>query len=172
MTAPPRHGDWRQRLLILALNLYPPYLGAGIRVRPAPAAGAGAIEARMRLRIWNRNVVGTHFGGSLYSLCDPFFVLILRRELGAGYTVWDKAASIRFRRPGRGTVSVVFQIPADVVTDIRQHADRGETVEPRFSVEVTNAEGQVVAEVDKLLHVRRDARDVRDVRDVAGTPAG
>jgi acyl-coenzyme A thioesterase PaaI-like protein len=144
---------WRQRLLLLALNLYPPFLGAGIRIRPA-ARGDGAIEARMRLAFWNRNVVGTHYGGSLYSMCDPFFVLILRQKLGPGYTVWDKWASIRFRRPGRGTVSAVFHVPDATAAEIRGRADRGETVEPRFEVEVVGDGGEVVAVVEKLLHVR------------------
>jgi acyl-coenzyme A thioesterase PaaI-like protein len=141
------------RLLIRLLDLYPPFLGAGIRVRPA-ARGDGAIEARMRLRFWNRNVVGTHFGGSLYMMCDPFFVLILRQKLGSGYTVWDKWASIRFRRPGRGTVAAVFHVPEETVADVRARADRGETVEPRFEVDVVDAGGEVVATVEKLLHVR------------------
>jgi len=144
---------WSHRLLIRLLDLYPPFLGAGIRVRAA-ARGDGALEARMRLRFWNRNVVGTHFGGSLYAMCDPFFVLILRQKLGSGYTVWDKWASIRFRRPGRGTVAAVFHVPDETVADIRARADRGETVEPRFQVDVVDAAGEVVATVEKLLHVR------------------
>jgi acyl-coenzyme A thioesterase PaaI-like protein len=157
-----RSGRWRRRLLAALMNLYPPYLGAGIRVRPAPpreGRESGAIEVRMRLRFWNRNVVGTHFGGSLYSMCDPFFVLILRQELGPGYVVWDKAAAIRFRRPGRGTVAAVFAVPAATVADVRARADRGETIEPTFEVEVTDRQGEVVAVVEKRLHVRR--RDAR-----------
>jgi acyl-coenzyme A thioesterase PaaI-like protein len=154
--APPRpaRGQLRRRLLIGLLNLYPPFLGAGIRVRASPA-GPGAIEARMRLRFWNRNLVGTHYGGSLYSLCDPWFMIILRQKLGDGYSVWDKWASIRFRRPGRGTVAAVFDVPDAVVAEIRARADRGEVVEPRFEVEVKDAGGELVAVVEKLLHVRR-----------------
>ncbi len=149
-----RRTPWRHRLLIAACNLYPPYLGAGVRVRLAPQ-GDGAIAVRMRLRFWNRNAVGTHFGGSLYSMCDPWFMLILRHRLGGGYIVWDKWASIRFRRPGRGTVSAVFRIPDEEAEAIRRRADQGETVEPEMSVEVIDEAGQVVAAVDKRLYVRR-----------------
>jgi hypothetical protein len=149
-----RRGGWRRRLLPLMFSLYPPYVGAGVRVRAA-ARGGSALEARMRLRFWNRNLVGTHFGGSLYSLCDPFFMVILRQKLGPGYIVWDKWASIRFRRPGRGTVSAVFDVSDAEVAEIRERADRGEIVEPRFQVEVTDEAGQVVAVVEKLLYVRR-----------------
>jgi acyl-coenzyme A thioesterase PaaI-like protein len=146
-----------RRLIYRLLSLYPPLLGAGIRVRRRPG---GAFDVRLRLRPWNRNAVGTHFGGSLYSMCDPFFMLILIEALGPGYVVWDKAATIRFRRPGRGTVSAHFAIAPERVAEIRAAADRGERSEPTFSVAVTGRQGEVVAEVDKLLHVRRREIDL------------
>jgi hypothetical protein len=149
-----RRSAWRHRLLIAACNFYPPFLGAGIRVRLAPQGG-GAIAVRMRLRFWNRNAVGTHFGGSLYSMCDPWFMLILRHKLGGAYVVWDKRAGIRFRRPGRGTVSAVFRITDEEADAIRGRADQGETVEPEMSAEVIDEGGNVVAAVEKLLYVRR-----------------
>ena len=113
------------------------------------------ITVRMRLRFWNRNYVGTHFGGSLYSMCDPFFMLILMEHLGPGYVVWDKAATIRFRRPGKGTVQATFHIPEQRIAEIRAASDREGKVEPEFRVEVVNEKGDVVAEVEKLLYVRR-----------------
>lgn len=142
-----------KRWLIRLLNLYPPYIGAGVRVRAA--SDLRTFEVRMRLRWWNRNYVGTHFGGSLYTMCDPFFMLILLEHLGRDYVVWDKAATIRFRRPGRGTVKAVFHIPPERVEEIRAAADRDGKVEPVFRVEVTDERGEVVAEVEKLLYVRR-----------------
>jgi hypothetical protein len=142
----------RLRLFRL-LNLYPAYLGAGVRVKISPDLRTFAV--RMRLRWWNRNFVGTHFGGSLYSMCDPFFMLILIAALGRGYVVWDKAATIRFRRPGRGTVSATFHIPQQRIDEIRAAADAGGKVEPAFQVNVMDERGEVVAEVEKLLYVRR-----------------
>jgi acyl-coenzyme A thioesterase PaaI-like protein len=150
-----RRPSWRWHLFLRLLSAYPPFLGAGIRVRPVRHEGEEAVEARMRLAWWNRNAVGTHFGGSLYSMCDPFFMLILRQKLGRGYTVWDKAATIRFRRPGRGTVRALFSIPEQRVREIRAAAGRGERFEPTFTTTVVDGEGQVVAEVEKLLYVRR-----------------
>ena len=134
------------------LSFWPPYAGAGIRVRTSP--DLRTFEVRMKLRRWNRNYVSTHFGGSLYSMCDPFFMLILAQALGRGYIVWDKAATIRFRRPGKGTVRAAFHIPEERVEEIRASADRGEKVEPVFTVEVLDEQGEVVAEVEKLLYVR------------------
>jgi acyl-coenzyme A thioesterase PaaI-like protein len=143
----------RHRLFRL-MSFYPPYLGAGVKITHV-APDLGTFEVRMRLTRWNRNYLGTHFGGSLYSMCDPFFVLILAENLGPGYVVWDKAAGIRFRRPGRGTVTARFHIPPATIADIRAAADRGETVEPTFTAQVLDTEGRVVAEVDKLLYIRR-----------------
>ena len=134
------------------LSLYPPYLGAGIRVKASP--DLRTFEVRMKLRRWTRNYVGTQFGGSLYSMCDPFFMLILADALGRGYVVWDKAATIRFLRPGRGTVHATFHIPLVEIEEIRAAADAGRKVEPTFKAEVLDDAGEVVAEVEKLLYVR------------------
>ena len=122
----------RTSVLLRMLSFWPPYLGAGIRVRPS--ADLRTFDVRMKLRSWNRNYVNTHFGGSLYSMCDPFFMLILIQALGRGYVVWDKAATIRFRRPGKGTVRATFHIPQERVEEIRAAADRGEKIEPVFTV--------------------------------------
>jgi len=141
---------WKIRLL----NLYPPYLGAGVRVRSS--ADLRTFEVRMKIRFWNRNYVGTAFGGSLYAMCDPFFMLILTEALGRrDYVVWDKAATIRFRRPGRGTMKATFHIPQERIDEIRAAADTGGKVEPVFTVEVFDEKGELVADVEKLLYVRR-----------------
>ena len=134
------------------LSLYPPYLGAGIRVKASP--DLRTFTVRMKLRWWSRNYVGTQFGGSLYSMCDPFFMLILADALGRRYVVWDKAATIRFLRPGRGTVHATFHIPLVEIEEIRAAADAGRKVEPTFKAEVLDDAGEVVAEVEKLLYVR------------------
>jgi acyl-coenzyme A thioesterase PaaI-like protein len=140
--------SWMMRLL----SLYPPYLGAGIRVKAS--SDLRTFEVRMKLRRWNRNYVGTQFGGSLYAMCDPFFMLILVTALGRGYVVWDKAATIRFRRPGRGAVHATFHIPLVRIEEIRAAADTRGKVEPTFRVDVLDDGGEVIAEVEKLLYVR------------------
>ena len=139
---------FRERLI----NFYPPLLGAGIHSRNVDQH---TIHVEMKLTAFNRNIVGVHFGGSLYAMCDPWFMLIMMRGLGSDYIVWDKAASIKFINPGRGTVKAVFQISQDKIEEIRAAADRGGKIEPVFSVDVTDEQGQVVAQVEKLLYVRR-----------------
>jgi uncharacterized protein DUF4442 len=147
MKAMKRHMRW-------LLNLYPPYLGAGIRVKRLQPDWK-AIDVEMKLRFWNSNYVGTHFGGSLYSMTDPFYMLMLIENLGPAYIVWDKAASIRFRRPGKGRVSVSFRLSEEQIEGIRQRLNTQEKVEPTFMVEVKDDSGAVVAEVEKVLYIRK-----------------
>jgi hypothetical protein len=140
------------------LGVYAPYLGAGVRVTHI-ADDFLTVHVEMPLRFYNRNYVGTHFGGSLYSMCDPFYMLMLINVLGPEYIVWDKSAAIRFKRPGKGTVKAVFEIPVARVAEIKAAADSHGKVEPQFQVLVMDEEGQVVAEIDKLLYVRRKMQD-------------
>jgi len=136
------------------LNLYPPFLGAGIRItRLRP--DWKEIDVEMKLRRWNKNYVGTHYGGSLYSMTDPFFMLMLIENLGREYIVWDKSATIRFRRPGKGTVRASFRLWEEQIEEIREALKREPTVERTFGVEVKDESGALVAEVEKLLHIRR-----------------
>ncbi len=141
-----------QRLRERFVNLYPPFLGAGIRSRRIDDL---TIRVEMPLTWLNRNIFGVHFGGSLYAMCDPWFALILLRALGDGYIVWDKAASIQFVKPGRGAVTATFHIPPERVEEIRRAAQTSSKVEPLFNVEVLDSGGQVVARVEKLLYVRK-----------------
>ncbi len=143
-------------LRLRLINFYPPLLGAGIRAHFDPK-DPHTVRVRMPLTWLNRNIYGTHFGGSLYAMCDAFFALILLRNLGKGYLVWDKAATIRFLRPGRGTVHACFHIPPARVEEIRAQAENGEPVEPVFTVELVDDAGETVALVEKLLYVRKAA---------------
>jgi len=136
------------------MNVYPPFLGAGIRVKRLRPDWR-AIDVEMKLRRWNANYVGTHYGGSLYSMTDPFVMLMLMENLGPEYVVWDKAASIRFRSPGRGTVYASFRISEEQLDEIRQSLTSEEKVDRTFAVVVKDAGGKVIAEVDKQLQIRR-----------------
>jgi acyl-coenzyme A thioesterase PaaI-like protein len=143
-----------RRLRLRLINLYPPYLGAGIRVTEI-APDFRSVRVRMRLGFFNRNYVGTHFGGSLYSMCDPFFMLMVLENLGDDYIVWDKEARIRFVRPGRGTVQAHFRVSGEELEALRAAVDRDGTAEQVFSVDVTDEPGRIVARVDKRVYVRR-----------------
>jgi len=136
------------------LNLWPPFLGAGIRLKRLKSDWT-EIDVEMKLRWWNRNYVGTHYGGSLYSMADPFLMLMLIENLGKDYIVWDKSASIRFKKPGRGTVSASFRLSEPQIREIKEALNNQNKIERAFTVEVKDESGVVIAEVEKLLHFRR-----------------
>ena len=98
-------GNLRKAFFRNFINFWPPYWAAGIRVMKI-APDKTSVEVEMKLKMTNQNYVGTHFGGSLYAMCDPFFMLILIENLGRDYIVWDKAATIRFRSPGLSRVPI------------------------------------------------------------------
>lgn len=139
------------------MNFWPPFLGAGIRVKRLQSDWK-EIDVEMKLRRWNANYVGTHYGGSLYSMTDPFFMLMLIENLGRGYIVWDKSASIRFKKPGKGTVSASFRLSDLQIQEIREALTTQDKIDRMFSVEVKDESGTIVAEVQKQIHVRRQGQ--------------
>lgn len=145
---------WTPRRLQRLLNLYPPYLGAGVRVTYIDPLWR-ELHVCMKLRWRNRNAVGTHFGGSLYSMVDPHLMLMLMQRLGPDYVVWDKAASIEFRKPARGMVHSVIQISDGEVERIRQETAEGKAYYPTHEINVLDEQGDVVTRVTKTLYVRR-----------------
>jgi acyl-coenzyme A thioesterase PaaI-like protein len=136
------------------INFWPPLLGAGIRVKHIQP-DFKAIDVEMKLRFWNANYVGTQFGGSLFAMADPFYMLMLMANLGEDYIVWDKAGSIRFRRPGKGRVTAKFRLSNAQIDDIREKLKTQEKVEPTFLIEIKDEAGTVIAQVEKLLHIKR-----------------
>lgn len=147
---------WHPLLVRLALNLYPPYLGAGVRITHI-SPDWHELRVEMRLRRYNRNIMGTQFGGSLYSMIDPHLMLLLMQLLGPEYTVWDKGAEIDFIRPGRGTVSSVISLSETELEDIRVNTADGRKYLPEFHLKIVDERGEIVAKVKKILYVRRSA---------------
>ncbi|MGZ6124245.1 MAG: YiiD C-terminal domain-containing protein [Myxococcales bacterium] len=139
------------------LRVYPPYLGAGIALRSVER-DLTAVEVEMKLRVFNQNFVGTHFGGSLYSMCDPWFMIMLIHQLGDGYVVWDKRATIDFLKPGRGTVRARFDLPREKVAELKAEVDEKGKINPTFETVITDAAGEPIAKVTKLLSIRRKDR--------------
>jgi len=135
------------------INFYPPYIGAGISLISADSDFT-RISVQLKMRWYNRNAVGTHFGGSLYSMCDPFYMFILMENLGKDYIVWDKAASIKFRKPGLKTVTATFEIPKDEIAEIKAYVDENGKGDFTFKTTVKNENGEIVSELEKVVYVR------------------
>jgi acyl-coenzyme A thioesterase PaaI-like protein len=147
-------------LLKIGMNLWPPFLGAGIHVLEI-APDFRRVVVRLRRGLLNRNYFGTHYGGSLFSMTDPFFALMLLHNLERGYVVWDKAASIRFMAPGRSDVFARFQLTEAQIAAVGAATADGEKYEPTWSVDITDAAGLIIAHVDKTLHIRRGRRSAK-----------
>src|ERR1700722_17382177 len=117
------------------INLWPPFLGAGIRVK-CIAPNMKTVDVEMKLRWWNANYVGTQFGGSLFAMTDAFYMLMSMHHLGDEYVVWDKSATIRYRKPGRGPVRAEFRLLDSQIEDVREKLRTLPKYEPVFLVEV------------------------------------
>jgi acyl-coenzyme A thioesterase PaaI-like protein len=135
-------------------RVWPPFAFSGIRVVHLADDWSRA-RVELRERWFNRNYVGTHFGGSLFAMTDPFWMILLIRRLGPGYRVWDRAAEIEFVKPGRGTVAAEFVLDDAVLDEIRAATAGGEKLLRWFETVVTDAQGEVVARVRKQVYVRR-----------------
>ncbi len=142
------------RLVRWGMNLWPPLIGAGVRVRRI-SRDFREVVVDMPLRWYNRNGYGVHFGGSLYSMTDPFFVLMLAYNLGPDFVVWDRAASIDYIATGRSRVRAVLRLADEDLAVVRRMTEGGSKHLHVFHAEILDAEDLLVARVDKVVYVRR-----------------
>jgi hypothetical protein len=139
------------------LNLYPPYIGAGVKVTHV-SDDWRELHVSMKLRWYNRNAVGTHFGGSLYSMVDPHLMLLLMQLLGKDYLVWDYAAKIEFIKASKGKVTAIIKISDDDLAEIKKNTESGEKYFANFVIETKNEEGQLIARIKKKIYIRQKSR--------------
>jgi acyl-coenzyme A thioesterase PaaI-like protein len=142
------------KLLKRLLNLYPPYIGAGVNVSYISEDWT-ELHVSMSLRWFNRNAVGTHFGGSLYSMVDPHLMLLLMQLLGKDYLVWDKSAEIEFIKASKMKVTTVVKITNEDLELIRSNTENGEKYFSNFTVDIRDETSDVVARVKKTIYVRK-----------------
>lgn len=141
---------WLRRLM----NIWPPFLAAGIRVREiSPDYRYARVE--LRLGLLNRNYVGVHFGGSLFAMADPFLMLLYIKNMGPDYIVWDRAGRIEFLKPGRGTVVAEFRISDEDLARARRETESGRPWLVDHEVEIRAPEGELVARVQRTVYFRR-----------------
>jgi acyl-coenzyme A thioesterase PaaI-like protein len=145
-------------MLRMFMNIWPPFLGMRIHIeRIAP--DWRSVRVRMKLSLRNKNYVGTHFGGALFSMTDPFYMLMLMNLLGKDYLVWDQSSNITFIAPGRGTVFAQFEVTPAMLDDIAANTQNAEKYLPTYAVTVVDEQNKPVAEIKKTLYIRRRARD-------------
>lgn len=134
--------------------MFPAYRGTGGRVTYI-ADDWHEVRVKLPLNWRTRNYVGTIYGGSIYGAVDPIYMLMLMHILGPGYTVWDKAAKIRFRKPGKETLFVRFELTADEVAEIKNSAETAKSVDRIYRLELKSREGVVHAEIEKTLYISK-----------------
>ena len=146
--------SFSSRVMRWKFNLFPAYRGTGGRVTYI-ADDFSEVRVKLPLSLRTRNAVGTIYGGSMYGAVDPIYMIMLMRLLGRDYVVWDKSASIRFRKPGRDTLYATFRIDETELTAIRDATASGEPVDRTYNVELLDAAGVVHASIEKVIYVRR-----------------
>ncbi len=136
------------------MRFWPPFWGSSIRVEYV-ARDHKEIVVAMPVTWYNKNYVGTHFGGNLFAMTDPFYMLMLMEILGRGYYVWDKAASIEFIKPGKSKVTARFQVTDAMLEEILQNTANGEKFFKVIDTEIKDADGELIAKVSRTLYIRK-----------------
>lgn len=142
------------KLKFLLNFFFGPYIGAGVKIEEYRDDWRYC-KVSMKLRWYNRNAMNTHFGGSLFSMTDPHFMLMLMNLLGKDYVVWDKTATIDFVKPGKGRVSAEFIISDNMVEDILSHTANGEKYLPTFELLVKDEQQDTVCKLHKTLYIKK-----------------
>ncbi|MDH3944367.1 MAG: DUF4442 domain-containing protein [Anaerolineae bacterium] len=143
----------RSRLMRLSLNFYPALRGTGGRVTYL-AADLRELHVKVPLNWRTRNYVGTIFGGSIYGAVDPFYMLMFMQALGPEYIVWDKAAGIQFKRPGRSTLRATLKIEDEEIESVRAELEQEGKIERTYTIELVDEAGEVCALIEKLIYFR------------------
>ena len=149
--------DWIYKkawLTKLVINIWPPLFFSRIKLEYLSSDYKQA-RSRLSLSAWNKNAVGTHFGGSIFAMTDPFYMLMLMYHFKEDYYVWDKYSDIDFIRPGRGSIYAEFELTDEIIEKIKLNTQNGEKYLPSFKVEIKDEDGRLIASVNKTLYVRK-----------------
>jgi len=144
--------NFKMRLWAFVLNIYPTYRRTGGRALFI-SEDFSDVHIRLKLGWGTKNYVGTMFGGSLSSAADPIYMTQLMRLLGKDYVVWDKSASIRFKRPGDRTLYIRFLITDELLASIKERVLTEHEFDIELSADWVDQEGTVYATVGKVLYI-------------------
>ena len=146
--------SFARKIDCLKFNFFPAYRGTGARVVYI-SDDYREIRVKIPLSWRTRNYVGTIYGGSLYGGIDPIYMLMLIKNLGRDYVVWDKAARIRFRRPGRENLFADFRLTEDELNEIKAVLETKKTIDRIYNIELADKNGKVHATIEKTLYIAR-----------------
>jgi acyl-coenzyme A thioesterase PaaI-like protein len=146
--------SFRSRLVRWGFNWFPAFRRTGGRLVYL-ATDWRVVRVKLPLNWKTRNYIGTMFGGSLYAAIDGIYMVMLMKQLGPTYVVWDKSASIRFRKPCRTTVYATFAIDDRETNTIRELLRAEPKIDRQYQVDWTDPDGTVYATVETTVHIRR-----------------
>lgn len=146
-----------KKYLFYLWNFWPPFLGAGIKIDTV-SADFSHVRMRLKRRFWNRNIVGTQYGGSIYSMVDPIYMTMMLVRFQKEYIIWDKAASIRFKKPGKTDLTADFRLSKDDFDEIRKRLSTEAKIDWERQIQVKDHSGEVIAEVTKVIHIRNKSK--------------
>lgn len=135
-------------------NLWPPLFFTGIKIVEV-SKDYRQIKVRLKLRFWNSNYVGTQYGGSIFSMADPFYMVMLMKNLGTDYSVWDKASKIRFLKPGRTDLFADFDLSEEDLKIIKEQTNELGKIEWIRKVSIKDKNGEVVADIEKTISIKK-----------------
>ena len=135
-------------------NLWPPFLFSGIKVIKR-SKDMRHIAVKLKLRFWNANFVGTQYGGLIFSMADPFYMVMLIQNLGPSYSIWDKTSTIRFLKPGKTDLFASFDLQESDLALIRKEVDEQSKIEWIRKIEIRDTQGEIVAEVEKTISIKK-----------------
>ena len=136
----------------IKFNLFPAYRGSGARVAFI-SDDYREIKVKIPLSWRTKNYVGTIYGGSMYAGIDPIYMLMLIKNLGKNYIVWDKAAAIRFKRPGKDTLFADFKLTEEELNEIKEILKTKKSVDRIYNVELKDKNGKVHCLIEKTLYI-------------------
>ena len=146
-----------KRSLLWLWSFWPPHLGAGIQVKRI-SKDFKEIDVKLKHRFWNANYVGTAYGGSLFMMTDPYYMVMLYETLGPGFIVWDKSASIDYKKPGTSDVWAYFRLTDEQINEYRRQALEHGKFEPELKIEIVDQEKNIIAIVHKKLYIRKNEK--------------
>jgi hypothetical protein len=137
-----------------AFNFFPCYRRTGARIT-AIAPDLKEVRVKLPLNWKTRGYWGTTFGGSLYGAVDPVYLVMLARNLGRGYMIWDKSAAIHFKRPGRNTLYATFTLTEAELGAIKTALEAEPKIDRTYLIDLVDSAGEVHATVEKVVNIRR-----------------
>jgi hypothetical protein len=143
-----------KKYLFYLWNFWPPFFGAGIKIDYV-SNDMMHVKMLLKKRFWNRNIVGTQYGGSIYSMTDPIYMAMLLHQLAQDYIVWDKSAAVRFRKPGKSNLTADFKLTSADLEDIKKRLETEPKIDWERKISIFDIEQNLVAEISKVIHIRK-----------------